>query len=387
MLYRLFPKSEAKISRVSFGTMRWPSEEVCHRIMNHGLDLGLNYADCSTGYVNGQSQVWVARAIAKRREEILISSKTTFAQAPTADQIRAKIEKSLQDTGLDYFDFYQLWGLSEPGVLQAALARGGFVEGVRKAQQDGLVRLGLGFTFHGSAELFRAAIDSGEFMAATVSYSLMNRKEENNIAYAAQHGVGIVIMNPLAGGILGLAGDPSLDFLRDGEGGPCHGALRFLHANPAITTSIVGFRAVSEVDQAVASLDGADRLAEAWRQDQMRQMDAVKLIEGQFCTGCGYCKDCPAKFNPSAYMQHMRDFARYGVAPERLTEWIHSRYAHQDIAVEIAQCIECGRCEKECPQHLPIVEQIRRGKKALGVKNLEYRISNQERRMSKCQPI
>ena len=367
MIYKPLPKCGVELSAVSFGTMRWPSEEVCHRIMNHGLDLGMNYADCSTGYVNGKSQAWVARSIAKRRKEILFSSKGQFAKAPTADVVRATIEQSLRDTGLDYFDFYQLWGLSEPEALQAALAKGGFVEGVRKAQQDGLIRIGLGFTFHGSAELFRAAIDCGEFVSATVSYNLMNRKEEGNIAYAAEHGVGVVIMNPLAGGILGLAGDKSLDFLCGQESGPYHGALRFLHANPAITAAIVGFRAVAEVDQAIASLDHAGQLTESWRQDQIRQMDAVKLIEGKFCTGCGYCKDCPSGFNPPKFMQAMRDFARYGVAPERLAEWIHSCYAHQDILAELAKCTECGRCEKECPQHLPIVEQIRKGKRALGV--------------------
>lgn len=367
MLYRPFPRCGTDISAVSFGTMRWPSEEICSQVMNHGLDLGMNYADCSTGYVGGKSQVWVARAIAKRRKEIFISSKGHYAKAPTADVVRATIEQSLRDTGLAYFDFYQLWGLTEPETLQAALAKGGFVEGVRKAQRDGLIRIGLGFTFHGSAELFRAAIDSGEFVAATVSYNLLDRKEEGNIAYAAAHGVGIVIMNPLAGGILGLAGDKSLDFLRSRNAGPYHGALRFLHANPAITTAIVGFRAKTEVDEAVATLEHANQLTEAWRQDQIRQIDAVKLVEGQFCTGCGYCKECPAKFKPNAFMQSMRDFARYGIAPERLKEWIHSCYAHQDIVAEIAKCTECGQCEKECPQHLPIVEQIRKGKAVLGV--------------------
>jgi predicted aldo/keto reductase-like oxidoreductase len=367
MLYRPFPRCDTQISRVSFGAMRWPSEELCHAIMNHGLDLGLNYVDCSTGYVGGRSHVWVARAIAKRRRAIYYSSKSSFGKAPDADTVRATIEKSLRETGLDFFDFYQLWGLSDADTLQAALRKGGFVEGVRKAQDEGLIRVGLGFTFHGSEELFRAAVDSGEFVAATVSYNLLNRKEEANIAYAAAHDVGVVVMNPLAGGILGLAGDPSLDFLRAGGAGPCHGALRFLHANPGITTGIVGFRALIEVDQSVASLQDADALTEVWRQALIRQVDAVKLIDGPFCTGCGYCKECPAGFNPPRFMQHMRDFARYGVAPERLAEWIHSRYAHTDIAAELGKCVACGRCEQQCPQHLPIVAQIRRGKQALGV--------------------
>ena len=367
MLYRPFPKCGAHISRISFGTMRWPSDEICHRIVNRGLDLGLNYADCSTGYIGGKSQVWVGHAIGNRRQEIFVSSKCQFSKAPTADAVRATIEQSLRDMGLDYFDFYQLWGLSTPEVFQQAFAKGGYVEGVRQAQRDGLVRYGLGFTFHGDETLFRTTVDSGEFVAATLSYNLMNRKEEANIAYAAARGMGVIIMNPLAGGILGMAGDKSLDFLRGNSLGPCHGAMRFLHANPAIATSIVGFRSEAEVDQAVATLQGAETLTESWRQEQMRLMDAVKLIEGNFCTACGYCKECPAKFNPSSFMQTMRDYERYGVAPELLTEWIRSRYAHLDIVADIAKCTECGRCEIQCPQHLSIVAQIRKGKQALGV--------------------
>ena len=322
--------------------------------------------DASTGYVGGRSQGWTGRAVRGRRSEIHISSKCCFGKAPAADEVRAAIDKSLKDMGIDFFDYYQLWGLSEMPVLRAALAKGGFVEGVRKAQADGLIRIGLGFTFHGPEDVFHAAIDSGEFLAATVSYNVMNRKEEANIAYAGSRGVGIIIMNPLAGGILGLAGDDSLAFLRGGGMGPCYGALRFLHANPNITSGIVGFRAVEEVDQAVGSLRGARRLGEDFRKDLMRQMDAVKLLEGQFCTGCGYCKDCPHGFDPPRYMQAMRDFVRYGVAETRLKEWIHSRYAHQDPVQHLALCAECGECEKKCPQHLAIIEQIRRGKEVMG---------------------
>jgi len=367
MRFKLFPKCNVQVSTIGFGAMRWPSEEECFRIMNHGLDLGLNYVDCSTGYVSGQSQRWVGRAVAKRRKEILFSSKSSFSKAPTADQAREAIDKSLQDAGLDYFDFYQLWGLSTAETLQSALSKGGFIEGVRRAQRDGLIRLGLGFTFHGSEELFRATVDTGEFVCATVSYNLMNRKEEANIQYAGEHGLGVIIMNPLAGGILGLARDRALDFLRGDGLGPCYGALRFLHANPAICTDLVGFRAVSEVDEAVATLKDCETLSASWREEQMKRMDAVKLIEGQFCTGCEYCKDCPHQFNPPRFMQVMRDFVRYGMEPARLKDWIYSRYVHQDALAHFKLCKECGACEKQCPQHLAIVEQIRRAKAAIGV--------------------
>jgi aryl-alcohol dehydrogenase-like predicted oxidoreductase len=82
MLYRSFSKCGARVSAVSFGAMRWPSEEACFRIVNRGLDLGLNYVDCSTGYVGGQSLPWVGRAVAKRRGEILFSCKSTPTCTP-----------------------------------------------------------------------------------------------------------------------------------------------------------------------------------------------------------------------------------------------------------------------------------------------------------------
>ena len=365
MLYNDLGKSGVKVSAISFGAMRWPSEQVCHETINRGLDLGMNYIDTSTGYVGGQSEQWSGRAVKDRRDEIYFSSKSGFAKAPSADDVRAAIEGSLAKSGLESFDFYQMWGLGSTELVQEATAKGGTIEGVRKAQDEGLIKIGLGFTFHGPPEAFKAAVDTGEFLCATVSYNLMNRKEEEQIAYAGERGVGIIIMNPLAGGVLGLAGNASLDFLRGDGVGPCYGALRFLLANRNISTSIVGFRAAQEVDEAARALEGAESLDEAGRQDLVARMDAVKLIQGDFCTGCGYCKDCPGDVNPKKFMEAMRDFVIYGVAEEQLARWIWSKYPHSDPVAQLGACTECGECEEKCPQNLDIIQQIRKGKAAI----------------------
>ena len=367
MIYRKLGRSGVEISVVSFGAMRWPSETAAFEIINRGLDLGMNYIDTSTGYVGGKSQVWSGLAVRHRRDEIYFSSKSNWASAPKADEVRRVIESSLKATGLEYFDFYQLWGLQAKEVVDAAVAKGGTVEGIRKAQQEGLIKFGLGFTFHGPPEVFRAAVDTGEFLCATVSYNLLKRQEEEQIAYAAAHGVGVIIMNPLAGGVLGLAGRDRLEFLCGGGMGPAYGALRFLVANSGITTAIVGFSDISEVDQAAAALAGAESLDEAYRQDLIRKMDAVRLIEGDFCTGCGYCKECEQDFNPTKFMEAMRDFVTYGVAEQDLKHWLLSRYPHQSLPELLRRCVLCGKCEEKCPQHLDIVEQIKRAKALFGV--------------------
>jgi predicted aldo/keto reductase-like oxidoreductase len=366
MKYNVLGNTGIRISALSFGTMRWASEQACHQVIHRGIELGMNYVDTSTGYVGGRSETWCGNAVRDRRDKVYFSSKSNWAQAPSADGVRRAIEGSLRKTGLDYFDFYQIWGLQRQDVLDKALSKGGTVEGVRRAQRDGLIRHGLGFTFHGDAPLFKAAVDSGEFVSATVSYNLAKRTHEELLDYAADHGVGIVIMNPLAGGVLAKDADRSLDFLRDGDRGPWYGGLRFLLANPSITTAIVGYREASEVDQNVQALEGVDALDEGYRRDLAAKMAAIKLVEGDFCTGCGYCRDCPNGFNPTRFMIAIRDYSIYGSEEGSLTDWLTIKYIGTSPEVELANCIECGECEQQCPQHLNIVEEIRLAKEALG---------------------
>lgn len=363
MIYNQLGRSGVRISALSFGSMRWQSEEACEQIIYRGMDLGMNYIDTSTGYVGGRSEQWSGRAVRERRDKIYFSSKSSWARAPSAAAVRRAIEGSLRKSGLDYFDFYQVWGLQRADALEKALARGGMIEGIRRAQSEGLVRYGLGFTFHGDAALFKAAVDCGEFLCATVSYNLTKRRQEELLDYAAAHGVGVIVMNPLAGGML-ARDDAALAFLRKDDLGPWYGALRFLLANKSITTAIVGYRSVEEVDMNVRALEGAHELSDAYRRDLAAKLAATKLPDDVFCTGCGYCQECPNGFDPTKFMQVMRDHPIYaGSMP--VAEWLLEKYVGQDLRELLDLCVECGWCEEQCPQHLHIIEEIRRARDAL----------------------
>jgi predicted aldo/keto reductase-like oxidoreductase len=170
-------------------------------------------------------------------------------------------------------------------------------------------------------------------------------------------------MNPLGGGTLARGRDRSLDFLRKGAHGPWYGALRFLLANRSITTAIVGFSSLEEVEQNVHALENAEELDEATRRDLAARMAASELRGEDMCTGCGYCHDCPNGFDPTRYMQAVRDHAIYGRG-QSLARWLGDTYLGQSPEEELALCVECGWCEEQCPQHLEIIEEIRKGKAA-----------------------
>jgi len=97
-------------------------------------------------------------------------------------------------------------------------------------------------------------------------------------------------------------------------------------------------------------------------------------VEGDFCTGCGYCKECPEGFDPGKFMQAMRDFAMYGVKQERLGHWLLSKYPHTSLPDLLRRCVECGKCEQKCPQELDIVAQIQRGKALLKLSRKSLRM-------------
>ena len=201
-----------------------------------------------------------------------------------------------------------------------------------------------------------------------MSYNLGKRRQEELLDYAAARGVGTIIMNPLGGGTLARTRDRSLDFLGEGSRGPWYGALRFLLANKSITTALLGFSKLGEVDQDLQALEGAESLDDAYWRDLAAKMAAARVagmfMPEDFCTGCGYCRDCPNGVNPTKLMQAMRDYGVYG-AGDSLADWLRLKYLGQSPEKELERCIECGWCEEQCPQHLHVIEEIKKAKKAL----------------------
>lgn len=81
------------------------------------------------------------------------------------------------------------------------------------------------------------------------------------------------------------------------------------------------------------------------------------------CTGCGYCMPCPKGIDiPAAFRCYNRMYTE--------THWSGRFEYHQIIALQkdmadIKKCIECGKCESHCPQHIEIRKQLKEARKHL----------------------
>lgn len=312
------------------------SWEVALEVVRSALDLGINFIDTARGY--GDSEAKIGAAIAGRRQDVYLASKTPKRDAAGA---REDLETSLRELKVDYLDIYQLHGVDEKEDLEKCLAPGGALSALKAAQQAGLVRF-IGITGHNPGVLGEA-LKTGEFDTVMVPVNILDRfifnAEEALLPLARELDVGVIAMKPLAGGVIK---EPPL-------------ALRYT-LSQAVDIAIPGMGSVAEVEENVW-LAGAFRpLTEAEYESLVRE---VQALGREVCRQCGYCLPCPQGINIREVFRLEGMYDRY----ERKRE---AQALYRKLTVLPDACAGCGECEKRCPYDLPIRDKLQRAAAKLG---------------------
>ncbi|MGD9497732.1 MAG: 4Fe-4S dicluster domain-containing protein, partial [Armatimonadota bacterium] len=94
-------------------------------------------------------------------------------------------------------------------------------------------------------------------------------------------------------------------------------------------------------------------------------LEENRRLEELYCTGCEYCMPCPHNVGIPQIFAAMTMHRVWG-----LTEVAKQRYARlgpgsRSGLMQADACVECGQCEKKCPQNIPIIEQLKECHEAL----------------------
>jgi len=326
-------KTGLMVAPIGFGgiPIQTPPEATAIGLVQECLDLGITFIDTSRMYTCSEERI--GKAIKGRRQEVVLATKSATR---TGDGLAADLEKSLGHLQTDYIDLYQFHNVSTPKDLQAVLAPGGPLEVVRKAREAGRVRH-IGITSHRLA-VAREALETGCFETIMVALNFVNTEAADELLPLARaRDVGVIIMKPMAGGMLE---SPVL-------------AFKYLRQFPGILP-LIGIAKPGEMAEIISIVEAAEPITPAER----LEMERIRTELGNgFCRMCNYCQPCPQKIMISAIMY--TDVALSRFDPERIFkgEW-------DKFMARIDDCIECGECEKRCPYQLPIRERIREaGKK------------------------
>lgn len=376
MQYTEFGRTGIQVSRLGFGCMRFPSREVdgkkvfdeeeSIRMMHRAMELGVNYFDTAPGYCEKQSEIIVGKALKGRRDKVYLSTKYPSEEA-SGDDLERKLETSLKKLDTDYIDFYHMWGISLKTFVERLDTPDGPMARARKLRDAGVIRH-ISFSFHDAPENMIEIIrrGAGVFASVLCQYNLLDRANEDAIAYAHEQGLGVTIMGPVGGGRLGAPSKVIQDLLPGKVQSSAEMALRFVMNNRNVNIALSGMSSMDMVEENAAVASNMEPLTQEEEARIAASLEENRRLADLYCTGCNYCMPCPKGINIPEIFKMMNYHRVYG-----LTKFARDNYAR--IGKEpwlnfqnAAACVQCGACEKKCPQHLHIREQLRAAHEALG---------------------
>ncbi len=348
MRYRPLGKTGLMISALSFGSMRLgEDQELNTELISKAVELGVNYFETTRFYCQGQCQHRVAPGLREKHKGVIASGKAGMNPDTTAHSFRQEIECQLEVLGLTHFKFFQV-GWFSWAMIAHVLKRGGVLEAVRQAQDEGLIQH-LGFTGHDTPENFIKCIETGLFDCITVPYSLVHRKYEPTIKRAGELGIGVVAMCPLAGGVLAADSQKLKDALAL-DLPTAAMALRFVLANPDVSTACSGMSTIEMLTQNVRTVKDFDPEKDADFDQMCAGVDRLREELGdKICTACRYCMPCPQGVKIPRYMELYRKWKCFG-----LESAVRDALEAMPEDQSAANCTECGECEDKCPNELKI---------------------------------
>ena len=188
----------------------WRLDEAASRaVVDAAIDAGITLFDTAETYGDGQSEEFLGRAVAGRRDRVVIATKFGWGKGRgdnevargRPDYIRGAIERSLRRLGTDYVDLYQYH--RPDGVTPIGETLGAMDELV----DEGKVRFIGSSNFSGAqvaeAEAVSASHNLQRFVTAQNRYSWLERDAEQDVIPACvEHGISLLPYYPLASGLL-----------------------------------------------------------------------------------------------------------------------------------------------------------------------------------------
>jgi predicted aldo/keto reductase-like oxidoreductase len=258
----------------------------------------------------------------------------------------------------DHIDFYLVHGLN--GETWDHIRDLGVREFLDGARERGLIRFPA-FSFHGSAADFPRIIDEYDGWAfGQMQFNYMDADYQagySGLRYAADKGIGVVVMEPLKGGRLAkdLPAEIQAVFDARPEGwSPAEWALRYVWNEPGVSLLLSGMNAPEQLEENLRVADEAG--VGALSADEIAVFDAARVAMRSRtkadCSACRYCQPCPSGVAIPEVLAALNAASMWDVADPWLTGWLR-------IEGKPDLCSECGQCEDMCPQGLPIRELLK----------------------------
>ena len=373
MLYRKMNRVASDLSILGFGCMRLPvikggsiDDKQATEMLRYAIDHGVNYVDTAYPYHNGESEPFLGRALqGGYREKVNLATKLPSWLVKSRADMDHYLDEQLKRLQTDHIDFYLVHGLMRP--FWEKLPSLGLTNFLDDAIADGKIKYA-GFSFHDELALFKEIVDYYDWTFCQIQYNFMDEQNQagtEGLRYAADRGLGIVVMEPLRGGMLSKE-IPSISRIwkkAPVQKSPSEWAQRWVWNHSEVTVVLSGMSSFEQVEQNIAYAESGfpnSLLPEELNLFKEAETEYEKRITVP-CTGCRYCMPCSSNVSIPECFEMYNQGCMFDAPDVASTNYNIVMGGMLTGSPGFAsQCQECGDCEERCPQGIPIREHLKK---------------------------
>lgn len=374
MLYNKLGKTNLKVSRLGFGTMRLPTtgsndeiiESEASEMLTYGIENGINIIDTAYPYHSktldgsGESETFVGEFLKENnyREDILLSTKSPSWAIEKKEDFDFYLDEQLKKLQTDYIDIYLLHSLTVPDWEKVNGLN--VLDFLDDCLTTGKVKH-VGFSSHIEVDYLIEIID--EYPKWEVVMTQMNYLDEYyqsgvmGLDYLKETNIGSMIMEPLRGGRLVQNIPKEVQTLWDSadvKRTPVEWALQYLWNRDDVDCVLSGMTSLNQVKENIEIANRIDEISEN-DQELIREVARTyKTFLGNNCTRCGYCMPCPHG------VDIINCLTEYNIA-HMLNDPKASAMQYFSLIDDDSRadsCVQCMECIPFCTQMLDIPEEL-----------------------------
>ena len=364
-----------KLSILGFGRMRFPRklgmidmEETEKEILT-AFNSGVNYYD--TAYIYPGSEATIGEIFEKHgiRSELHIATKLPHYLVKNLDALEKLFDEQLKRLKTNYIDYYLMHMLPDVDTWER-LKSLGIEEWIAKKKASGAIRQ-IGFSYHGNSDRFCKLLDAYDWDFCQIQYNYMDEHSQagrRGLNHAYDKGIPVIIMEPLRGGKLvnKLPEEAKRIFeTYKIKHTPAQWAFRWLWNQPEVTVVLSGMNSDEMVKDNINTASTVE-VGELGLDEEAMLKNVVKAINSKMkvgCTGCGYCMPCPKGVDiPGTFSAYNRRYSEgkfWSLVDYLMCTGLRKK------STAASNCIECGKCEKHCPQNIEIRKHLKDASKTL----------------------
>ncbi len=371
MNYRKFGGMDWEVSALGFGCMRFPviggnssriEEKAAAEMLYLAIDQGINYIDTAYPYHGGQSESFVGRTLkGVYRDKVKLATKLPSWKIKKTEDFDFYLNNQLERLLTEQIDCYLFHALDKKSWTKIESL--GVLDWAEKARADGRIKH-LGFSFHDELSIFKSILDAYQkWDFCMIQYNYMDQEYQagkEGLEYAADMGLGVVVMEPLRGGRLV---DPpgKIQEIWDKaeiERTPAEWSFQWLWNQAQVSVVLSGMSTLDQVQENLnsAANSGIDSLNE----DDLSLVSHVKETYQAMalipCTSCNYCLPCPEGVDIPRILKIYNDGIMYDKIETSKTDY--NLWVPADEKGD--NCVVCGECEEQCPQDILISDWMAR---------------------------